>query len=78
MLQPTLRATVEIMDAFSRAVEAMANMPLRGKLPSNTEIDNVATMSKTFTRTAETVDPVSGRQLPTQEEIAKIVEAFKR
>eukprot|EP00615_Pteridomonas_danica_P007600 CAMPEP_0114337116 /NCGR_PEP_ID=MMETSP0101-20121206/6157_1 /TAXON_ID=38822 ORGANISM="Pteridomonas danica, Strain PT" /NCGR_SAMPLE_ID=MMETSP0101 /ASSEMBLY_ACC=CAM_ASM_000211 /LENGTH=66 /DNA_ID=CAMNT_0001469261 /DNA_START=116 /DNA_END=316 /DNA_ORIENTATION=+ len=66
------------MDAFTRAVEALANEPIKGVVPSIDEIARVKAAADSLNQETGRVDASTGRLLPSQEEINKIVEAMKR
>lgn len=64
------------MDAFSAAIEKMAHLPAKGSMPTKEDVAKVAEVAKSFA--ASPKDPVTGRQAPTQAEVAAIVAAMKQ
>ena len=71
MLRPFQIKTMA--DAWADAIEAMADLPIKGHVPS--EVDIASVVKKSREAFVSKVDGASGRQLPTQAEIAAIVAA---
>jgi len=64
------------MDAFTAAIEKMAHLPIKGVVPTKDDVAKVAEVANKFE--ASPKDPVTGRQAPTQAEIAALVAAIKQ
>lgn len=65
------------MDAFTKAVEALANQPIKGEVPSEDEISRVASVADSFDKEGSRIG-ANGRKLPTQQEIDQIVAAMTK
>jgi hypothetical protein len=64
------------MDAFTRAVEALADQPIKGELPSKDEISLVASIADSFQKDGSRIE--NGRKLPSQQEIEQLVAAMTK
>lgn len=64
------------MDAFTAAVEMLANQPIKGEVPSHDEISRVSSIANSFDK--EGSEELNGRKLPTQKEIEQIVAAMTK